>query len=222
MPLLPPSPTSWQGERVDGFVNCDLLGPPLETHPAPGPSRGAHGCLFVMKRLETCRPGPRSCAAHLGRQNRGLGKVTREGPAEPEGGSPLLGPTGAGDWPGATWSPGTAKFQGKPSPSATSHPQLVHTAPGGHLSPGARPPVLWPGLASTHTLATPIHFPLQRGNKPGYVLVGRVVLLSKVPQPREAHDKNHQCQGAPRSCQVARAGRVTRGWDPTQHPSPTT
>ena len=66
MPLLPPSHMSRQGERVDGFVNCDLLGPPLETHPAPGPSRGAHGCLFVKKSLEACRPGPRSCAVHLG------------------------------------------------------------------------------------------------------------------------------------------------------------
>ena len=66
MPLLPPSHMSRQGERVDGFVNSDLLGPPLETHPAPGPSRGAHGCLFVKKSLEACRPGPRSCAVHLG------------------------------------------------------------------------------------------------------------------------------------------------------------
>lgn len=32
-----------------GFVNCDLLGPPLETQPGTMALKGAHGVLFVKE-----------------------------------------------------------------------------------------------------------------------------------------------------------------------------
>ena len=84
-----------------------------------------------------------------------------EGPAGPEQGPPLLGPTGAGAEHGAAQSPGDSQ-EHLPA-STVSHPQLVQTAPGLE-SPGAGPPVLWTGPANSPPgYSSP--FPTQRGKQ---------------------------------------------------------
>lgn len=52
-----------------GFVNCDLLGPPLETQPGTMAFKGAHGVLFVKE-------GPRASSTP-GKTGPGAGKVTK-------------------------------------------------------------------------------------------------------------------------------------------------
>ena len=87
LPLRPP-PSGW---------------PPPPSKPlgsTPGDPPGAWGSQrdsresFCKGEPEPCRPEPRVCCPS-GKTGLGTGQVMSKGPAEPEQGPPLLGPTGA-------------------------------------------------------------------------------------------------------------------------------
>lgn len=77
-------------------MTCDL-GPPLESRPGTWALRGPHRCLLV-KSLESYRPEPRAFwrPGRTGLGGWGSGKGGWAG-------LPLLGPKGAGDWPGTSY-----------------------------------------------------------------------------------------------------------------------